>query len=75
MFRSTTTTTIRGSSKYEKLEKESSGNGTWNEELKRSTSLPSTAQGSAFEDIKLQKNPTKKGNDNQKEKIHHSLAF
>ncbi|OIW11013.1 hypothetical protein TanjilG_22820 [Lupinus angustifolius] len=68
MFRSTST--IRGSSKYEKLEKGYDGNETWNEELKRSTSLPSTAQGSAFEGIKLHRNLTKKGNDNKKEKIH-----
>ncbi|KAE9612974.1 hypothetical protein Lal_00027481 [Lupinus albus] len=68
MFKATSTR--RGSSKYEKLEKESAGNGPWNEELKRSTSLPSTAQGSAFEGIKLQRNHTKKGNDNKKEKIH-----
>lgn len=73
MFRSTSTR--RGSAKYEKLEKESAVNGISNEELKRSTSLPSRAQGSPLGDINLQRNPTKKASDknNQKEKKTHPL--
>ncbi|CAL0331878.1 unnamed protein product [Lupinus luteus] len=78
MFRSTSTR--RDSSKYEKLEKESAGNGTWNDELKRSTSVPSRAQGSIFGDINLERNSTKKANNNnnnsnQKEKIHPLFGF
>ncbi|KAK7252924.1 hypothetical protein RIF29_37223 [Crotalaria pallida] len=70
MFRSTSSR-----SKYEKLEKENADNVIWNEELKRSTSLPSTAQGSAFRNINLQRNPTKKVNNNQKEKVHPLFGF
>ncbi|XP_027362136.1 uncharacterized protein LOC113869839 [Abrus precatorius] len=82
MFRSTSTQ--RGPTKYEKLDKENGVNiETWNEELKRSTSLPSRASSSptkmdidsTFGDINLQRNPTKKANSNSKEKSHPLFSF
>lgn len=81
MFRSNSTR--RGPAKYEKLDKEFAASETWNEELKRSTSLPSgasnsmakMAMGSNFGDINLQKNPTKKTSSKQKEKSHPLFSF
>ncbi|KAK7406735.1 hypothetical protein VNO78_08365 [Psophocarpus tetragonolobus] len=70
MFRSTSTR-----AKYERLDKEYAANGTSNEELKRSTSLPSRAMGSTFGDINLQRNPTKKVNSKPKEKSHPLFSF
>ncbi|MED6145919.1 hypothetical protein PIB30_029518 [Stylosanthes scabra] len=60
MFRSFSTR--RGPSKYEKLEKDGAAIGISNEELKRSTSLPSSRgfNSTTFGDINLQRNPTKK---------------
>ena len=81
MFRSMSTR--RGPSKYERLEKDSAASGTSNGELKRSTSVPSResssymkmAAGSTFGDINLQRNPTKKANNNHKEKSHPLFSF
>ncbi|XP_061342384.1 uncharacterized protein LOC133288598 [Gastrolobium bilobum] len=81
MFRSTSTR--RGPAKYEKLDKESAANGNSNEEFKRSTSFPSQssssskkmALGSTFGDINLQRNPTKKADNNPKEKSHPLFSF
>ncbi|KAK7309306.1 hypothetical protein RJT34_05924 [Clitoria ternatea] len=83
MFRSNSTR--RGPAKYEKLDKEYGVNGISNEELKRSTSLPSRESsssiknmgiGSTFKDTNLQRNPTKKANSsNPKEKSHPLFSF
>ncbi|OIV93597.1 hypothetical protein TanjilG_04829 [Lupinus angustifolius] len=83
MFRSMTSR--RG---YERLGKESSTITLLNDEFKRSTSLASQApsfsrrvtsssrasSSSTFGNISLQRNPTKKGN-NDKKKIHPLLSF
>ncbi|MED6181191.1 hypothetical protein PIB30_017165 [Stylosanthes scabra] len=75
MFRSFSTR--RGPSKYEKLEKEGAGNGISNEELKRSTSLPSSRgfNSTNFGNINLQRNPTKKASSNQKSTPHPLFGF
>ncbi|RYR10817.1 hypothetical protein Ahy_B05g079302 isoform E [Arachis hypogaea] len=78
MFRSFSTR--RGPSKYEKLEKDGAANGISNEELKRSTSLPSSrgfnssmTGSTTIGDINLQRNPTKKASSNQKSTHPHPL--
>ncbi|XP_020216868.1 uncharacterized protein LOC109800499 [Cajanus cajan] len=64
----------KGHAKYEKLDKEHvATNGNSNEEFKRSTSLPSSS--STFGDMNLQRNPTKKANNNPKEKSHPLFSF
>ncbi|CAJ1930231.1 unnamed protein product [Sphenostylis stenocarpa] len=74
MFRSTSAR--KSPTRYEKLDKEHGATGeSSNEELKRSTTLPSRAMASTFGDMNLQRNPTKKGNSNPKEKSHPLLSF
>ncbi|XP_027347902.1 uncharacterized protein LOC113859293 [Abrus precatorius] len=79
MFRSMSTR--RGPARYERLGKESATTALLNEGFKRSTSLPSRAfnssrkmgLGSTFVEINLQRNPTKKGNNDKKS--HPLLSF
>lgn len=84
MFRSMSTRRGPGG-RYERLGKESSTTALLHEEFKRSTSLPShrasmsssrkMALGSTFGDINLQRNPTKKANNNGNKKSHPLLSF
>lgn len=84
MFRSMSTRRGPGG-RYERLGKESATTVLLNEEFKRSTSLPSRAYnssrrnmalGSTFGDINiLQRNPTKKANNNSNKKSHPLLSF
>ncbi|KAL2348548.1 hypothetical protein Fmac_002548 [Flemingia macrophylla] len=62
----------KGHAKYEKLDKEHVANETSNEEFKRSTSVPASSSYSTFD---LQRNPTKKANNNPKEKSHPLFSF
>ncbi|XP_020206567.1 uncharacterized protein LOC109791659 [Cajanus cajan] len=75
--------TRRGPRRYERLGKESATTALLNEGFKRSTSLPSWGSNSSrkmtlastFEDINLQRNPTKKANNNSDKKSHPLLSF
>ncbi|KAL2333724.1 hypothetical protein Fmac_014937 [Flemingia macrophylla] len=67
---------------YERLGKESATTALLGEGFKRSTSLPSwsnssrkMSSGSTFGDINLQRNPTKKANNNSEKKSHPLLSF
>ncbi|KAI5418398.1 hypothetical protein KIW84_042872, partial [Lathyrus oleraceus] len=70
-----------GTGRYERLGKESATTTLLHEEFKRSTTMPSKPSysstkmvlGSTFRDIKLQRNPTKKGNSSSSKKKSHPL--
>nr|AFK36176.1 unknown [Lotus japonicus] len=72
MFKSLSTRP--GPSKYEKMDKDSAaGGGTSNEEMTRSTSVPSssaTSMALGSSSINLHRNPTKRATNNPKEKSH-----
>ncbi|XP_020229500.1 uncharacterized protein LOC109810448 [Cajanus cajan] len=71
--------TRRGPGRYERLGKESATTALLNEGFKRSTSLPSWGSNSSrkmpLADINLQRNPTKKANNNSDKKSHPLLSF